>query len=707
MNLVFKHKKILSYFLIVPIIISLAFSSLDIRTIYAVETVPPVPVSDNALRSKFVGVTVMGFTVPKLSWNSIYILVMKTLLAHITDSIVEWINNGFEGGPSFVTDPKKFLLGVGDEVAGEFINGTEWGWVCDPYKLNIKIALTIGIGNFKRQRKCTLTGIVNNFNNFFNGTFKDGGWQSWFEISTNPNASPMSSFLSVQAELDKRMKQGNDMETKKLDWGKGFFSWRTCEAYSAKTSTPSDAGPTVSHGNESKECVKYSDIKTPGTVIESQLEHTLGSSLRQLELADDIDKIVGALAGQLVKMVLQKGLSSMSSGNDWEGTSSDLEEESSNTKITGTCSPDTHSALTGETIEWSLYVAGGPSDPSPEYKWNGNEISTNTETETKSLQIAYNSAGTKKARVTVKKGGKSATIKCSGSVKVAAGDDSETSSGSDGYCSANKSSVKTGNSVKWLWTPYSSNSSYDSATYEWKDEDGNAIEDAGSAKSVTISYLESGEKSINVDVTNDGGTSNYDCGTVDVSGEGDSSSSSSESIASDSCSVNKTSALVNQTVKWTASLVNDDGVATYNWISDDTDGPSGNTKSVEVGYTTSGTKSASFEIFKDNATTTVSCKNSVVVSNSKLSASCSVNPTAGTVDTGDNDGTEFTWTATASGGAGDYEYDWSGTDGLVGSGETTATTYTSSGTKSASITVTSGEESITATCDDKAGVYSE
>ena len=60
---------------------------------------------------------------------------------------------------------------------------TEWGWVCDPYKLNIKIALTLGIGNFKRQRKCTLTGIVKNFNNFFNGTFSDGGWQSWFEIS--------------------------------------------------------------------------------------------------------------------------------------------------------------------------------------------------------------------------------------------------------------------------------------------------------------------------------------------------------------------------------------------------------------------------------------------------------------------------------------------------------------------------------------------
>ena len=164
---------------------------------------------------------------------------------------------------------------------------------------------------------------------------------------------------------------------------------------------------------------------------------------------------------------------------------------------------------------------------------------------------------------------------------------------------------------------------------------------------------------------------------------------------------------MNQTVKWTASLINDDGTATYNWLSDDTNGPSGTTKSVEVGYMTAGTKSASLEIFKDNATNTVSCKNSVIVSNSKLSASCSVNPTAGTVDTGNNDGTEFTWTAAASGWTGDYEYDWSGTDGLIGSGETTATTYMDSGTKSATVTVTSGDESVTANCENKASIYSE
>lgn len=718
MNFVFKYKKIFSYLLIIPIIISLSLSNLAVKTVYAVETVPPVPVSDDALRSKFVGATVMGYTVPGFSWNSIWNLALKTLLSQITDSIVTWINNGFEGSPSFVGDPQSFLVDTADTILGEFIDElTAFGWLCDPYKLNIEIALQLGVGRFEKQKKCKLTDIIENFDNFVTGTFKEGGWAGWFELTTNPNANPGTAFLSLQAELDKRTRENKDMEVKKLDWGKGFMSWRTCEAYSAKTSEASDDGPTVSYGNESSECVKYSEIKTPGTVIESQLEHTLGTNLRQLEIADDIDEIVGALIQQLVKKVLQEGLSTLNKDDGWEGTSSDLEEQSSNTDITGTCTANRSSSLTGDTVKWTVYAVGGPSDKNPEYKWNGNEIDADTETEKRTLSIVYDKSGTKKAKVKVKKGNKSATIKCSGSVKVSAGDDTDTSSGTDGYCSASKSSIKTGGSVKWLWTPYSSDT-YKNASYEWKDEDGNAIEDAGSTKSVTISYFESGEKSVNVDVTNDGETSNYDCGTVDVSGEEDSSSSSSESsesVASDSCSADKTSVLVNQTVKWTAKLVDSSESATYNWLADDIDGPSGDTQSVYVGYTTAGIddgtedkrKTASVEITKGETTNTVVCSNKVEVNNSKLVASCSADTTAGQTETGDGEGTEFTWTATASGGAGDYSYSWSGTGGLSGSDETVTTTYSETGNKVAYVSVTSGEESVTAKCKDTVRVYSE
>lgn len=722
MNFILNNKKILSYIVIIPIIISLSFSGLTIKMLYAAnvtEVATPVPVSDHAMRSKYVGITIFGHTIQVLSLNSIAILVAKTILAKLTDSIVEWINSGFEGSPSFVGDPKQFLIDTADEIAGEFINSTEWGWVCDPYKLNIKIALSLGMGRFKRQKKCTLTKIINNFNNFFNGTFKEGGWKGWFAVTANPNEHPGSAFLSIQAELDKRIAQGKDMEVKKLDWGKGFLSWRDCLAYSSSPATKSDStssasasGSVTDNTGKSHTCEKWSDIKTPGTVIESQLEHSLGTGVRQLEIADDIDMIVGALVGQLVKTVLQKGLSSLQSSEGWSGVSSDLEEKSSKTKMTVSCIAYDTRALTGDNVEWVASVSGGPSDDTPTYTWSINnnidEI-TNSENngtaDAESITVKYNTTGKKTATVKVEKGNKSAKAKCSNTVKVSAGDDSDTSSSDNaGYCFANKSAIRTGNSVKWTWSPYSSDSSYDSATYEWSGDD---IEDAGSGKSITVSYSEAGEKSAEVIVTKDGESSSYDCGAVSVSDSDGGNSSSETAETTDYCSVNKTSAFVNQTVKWTLSLADDDGTATYKWKLDDVD-ESVSTKSVEVAYGAVGTKTASVDITKNDITTTLNCKNSVKISSPKLTASCDVNPIAGVTDTGEGDGTEFTWTAMAEGGeSAAYVYSWSGSDSLSGDATTTSTTYSSAGNKTAKVTVTSGEESVTVKCDEEASVFSQ
>jgi len=67
-----------------------------------------------------------------------------------------------------------------------------------------------------------------------------------------------------------------------------------------------------------------------------------------------------------------------------------------------------------------------------------------------------------------------------------------------------------------------------------------------------------------------------------------------------------------------------------------------------------------------------------------ISASCSVSPYSITSDQ------SATWTASASGGAGNFSYEWQGTDGLSGSSASVSKTYTSAGTKTASVKVYSG-----------------
>ncbi len=61
-------------------------------------------------------------------------------------------------------------------------------------------------------------------------------------------------------------------------------------------------------------------------------------------------------------------------------------------------------------------------------------------------------------------------------------------------------------------------------------------------------------------------------------------------------------------------------------------------------------------------------------------------------------GNQVTWTATASGGNGYFEYSWVGTDGLSSTGNATAKTYYTTGVKVADVTVTSNGQSITKEC---------
>ena len=75
-----------------------------------------------------------------------------------------------------------------------------------------------------------------------------------------------------------------------------------------------------------------------------------------------------------------------------------------------------------------------------------------------------------------------------------------------------------------------------------------------------------------------------------------------------------------------------------------------------------------------------------------LTGSCAAYPS--NPETGET----VTWDASASGGSGSYSYSWSGTNGLSGSGDNVYKSYSSEGTKNATVVITSGGESITRSC---------
>lgn len=220
---------------------------------------------------------------------------VKTTIRKFTNDIVRWINSGFEGNPAFVTDPAGFALGVGDRVAGEFISRSSLGFLCDPFRLNVQLGLAMQYRRFI-DRGCSLSDVLNNVRGFIDdGDFESGGWNTWLAVTQREGGNPYDAYLRASSRLAVEISGAQGLELAKLSWGRGFLSWEECRYYDYQGGEVNGDDPNI-YGEDCQ-------IQTPGSVIESQLENQLGSSLKQLELADEFDEIIGALVNQLLVQV--------------------------------------------------------------------------------------------------------------------------------------------------------------------------------------------------------------------------------------------------------------------------------------------------------------------------------------------------------------------------------------------------------------------
>ena len=274
-----------NHILAISFIVLTLVSILPMRTM-AQDFPPGVPVSEWGIRSKEVGLTILGVTIPGLTWDSIAIAIAKVALEQILQATTDWVRRGFEGNPAYATDPAQFFTKIADNVAGEFIRGSELGFLCSPFQTKIRLALQQYYTQ-RRRFQCSVTGILSNLDAFYND-FSQGGWDGWFAMTQNDFGNPYGSYLQGQIELDNRIAKAVGIQSQQLNWNSGFLSWPEC----------------VEEDFMTGECMKRGPVQTPGKVIESQLESVLGSGLRQLELADEFDELVSALFAQLLKQIV-------------------------------------------------------------------------------------------------------------------------------------------------------------------------------------------------------------------------------------------------------------------------------------------------------------------------------------------------------------------------------------------------------------------
>ena len=238
--------------------------------------------------------------------------IAKQIVSSMVQSLINWINSGFSGSPAFLSDFKGFLLNAVDQVVGEYISdlGGIGSFVCSPFRLDVQVSVAMQYQQLRADQgqgqpapACTLSGVIDNIQGFIGGAFDQGGWDDWFDITSQPSTyTPYGSILSAQAGARARIINTKGEELSILDWGDGFLSGEICNSVS------SASGPR-------QNCF----ISKPGKIIEEALSFNLDSGRQSLITADEINEIIAALLGQLANMAIQgvNGLLGLSAGTGY------------------------------------------------------------------------------------------------------------------------------------------------------------------------------------------------------------------------------------------------------------------------------------------------------------------------------------------------------------------------------------------------------
>ena len=288
-------------------------------------------------------------------------LIVKQLLHQMTASVINWINSGFQGNPSFISDPQGFFLDVGDQISGAFLSQDTGPLknLCGSLGTNISLTLALGqTFNNNARYTCTFGSIFNNVKNipnntyingrsltsFMNGDFSQGGWKGFIQLTQNPQNNGTGAYLQGHSDLLSAIGIKHSSINQSLLQGSGFLSFESCKDVPlTQTTAPSpvsnssynslpgsndafnsaidptgltQAIPTQQSTNitQAPATTKKCTTETPGSVISSKLMKNLNSPETQLELANDINAIIDALVNQMITQLLTGGLGSLSGG---------------------------------------------------------------------------------------------------------------------------------------------------------------------------------------------------------------------------------------------------------------------------------------------------------------------------------------------------------------------------------------------------------
>ncbi|HMP67330.1 MAG TPA: hypothetical protein PKA60_01095 [Candidatus Paceibacterota bacterium] len=196
---------------------------------------------------------------------------LNGFIESILQSTIKWAKTGFDGSPVFIEDANRYFKQKEDEIWGEFLNGLSFGVLCQPWSIEIKLALLLEYKSDKEEL-CTLSEIEENLRRFRNNDFRNGGWKGWFKLTQSQNNNFYGRYDKEREIIQGKVNAQQNKLLLELNWANGFLS-----------------------DVEVDENTRRRTVTTPGRLMANNIESTFNIPAGRLTVADELDELLSVV----------------------------------------------------------------------------------------------------------------------------------------------------------------------------------------------------------------------------------------------------------------------------------------------------------------------------------------------------------------------------------------------------------------------------
>ncbi len=267
-----------------------------------------VPVKDAIVRSTTTVIQQMTTMLKDKQYvlNPLAKKIAEGLIQKVVGGVIHWANTGFNGNPVFVQSPETLFAGIGQDISNDFISGNAIQSLCQPYQADIKESFTSSYGSAPsgttgNQNYCQLSSGLNSdaamqkfmgYTDTNPTTAPEQGtsWSDYGNFVSDMRNTPLGADLLANVALTNLVASEQVIAMQKTAGVYGIRPTEVCHGQVGANGT----------------CLGVSEIKTPATVNETQINQAIThSQYDSLVNADEIQSIIGALANSLLEKLFK------------------------------------------------------------------------------------------------------------------------------------------------------------------------------------------------------------------------------------------------------------------------------------------------------------------------------------------------------------------------------------------------------------------